>query len=344
MLAEVPRKIALVQKALAAHGLDAVVLRGVDYFTWLSAGLEPRVLLSSETGVAELLVTPSRACVLTNEIERERVEAEWGSDFEIVSQPWIDAIASPRKQLAALLGSGGGRVASDRPSGEESALPAAIIEAKRTLGIEEQQRYRILGRLTARAMRETLEAARPEWSELKLAAELSLRLVERGIEPALILAAGEERLPRFRHPLPTDARLGRRLMLVTCARKGGLFANLTRMRSFDALSSTEEKALLAVKRIQTRMHAATRPGVSYAEFWKELAAAYAAEGAAEALTEHHQGGPTGYLSREFIVTPRTSGEIEANRAYAWNPSVRGAKCEDTILLTDAGVEVLTRED
>ena len=34
--------------------------------------------------------------------------------------------------------------------------------------------------------------------------------------------------------------------------------------------------------------------------------------------------------------------IEAPMAYAYNPTVRGAKSEDTVLVTDDGVEVLTR--
>jgi hypothetical protein len=31
----------------------------------------------------------------------------------------------------------------------------------------------------------------------------------------------------------------------------------------------------------------------------------------------------------------------AGQAFAWNPTGQGAKVEDTVLLTDAGLEVLT---
>ena len=54
----------------------------------------------------------------------------------------------------------------------------------------------------------------------------------------------------------------------------------------------------------------------------------------------HQGGSTGYGSREVIATPRTADPIEVGQAFAWNPSITGAKAEETFVLTDAGPEVV----
>jgi hypothetical protein len=68
-------------------------------------------------------------------------------------------------------------------------------------------------------------------------------------------------------------------------------------------------------------------GANYKDEWKK----------------HHQGGPTGYACREFTITPTTEGVIRSNQAYAWNPSITGAKCEDTTYLHEDGtVEVLTK--
>ena len=55
---------------------------------------------------------------------------------------------------------------------------------------------------------------------------------------------------------------------------------------------------------------------------------------------HHQGGLTGYGSGELIATPRTDHVIEPGQAFAWNPSVTGAKAEETFVLTEAGPEVV----
>ncbi len=44
---------------------------------------------------------------------------------------------------------------------------------------------------------------------------------------------------------------------------------------------------------------------------------------------------------EFRVTPHTDDVVAAGQAYAWNPSIAGAKSEDTILVGAERNEVLT---
>jgi hypothetical protein len=71
-----------------------------------------------------------------------------------------------------------------------------------------------------------------------------------------------------------------------------------------------------------------------------LATANELEGFPEEWRRHHQGGLTGYGSREIIATPETAHLIQTGQAFAWNPSITGAKAEETFLLTDAGAEVI----
>ena len=56
---------------------------------------------------------------------------------------------------------------------------------------------------------------------------------------------------------------------------------------------------------------------------------------------HHQGGPAAYEPREFLATPDSTDVVAVGQAYAWNPSITGTKSEDTILVGEAGNEVLT---
>jgi hypothetical protein len=57
---------------------------------------------------------------------------------------------------------------------------------------------------------------------------------------------------------------------------------------------------------------------------------------------HHQGGLTGYASREVIATPSSREIIQAGHAFAWNPSITGAKAEETFVLLESGAEVVAR--
>jgi antitoxin VapB len=68
---------------------------------------------------------------------------------------------------------------------------------------------------------------------------------------------------------------------------------------------------------------------------------YAATGFTNEWQLHHQGGPAAYEPREFLATPGSSDVVAVGQAYAWNPSITGTKSEDTILVGEAGNEVLT---
>jgi Xaa-Pro dipeptidase len=86
---------------------------------------------------------------------------------------------------------------------------------------------------------------------------------------------------------------------------------------------------------------ATRVGASSAELFRVAADAYAREGFAGDEQMHHQGGATGYWEREWIATPEGKEQVVDHQAFAWNPSVRGGKVEDTVLLHEGKIELLT---
>ena len=73
---ELTTKLATIRAALEAHRLSAARLRGVDWFAWATCGGSNVVILTTEAGVAEVLVTADGAWVLTDEIEAGRLAAE----------------------------------------------------------------------------------------------------------------------------------------------------------------------------------------------------------------------------------------------------------------------------
>ena len=61
----------------------------------------------------------------------------------------------------------------------------------------------------------------------------------------------------------------------------------------------------------------------------------------EEIELHHQGGPCGYTEREWLITPSGEETVVLPEAFAYNPSLRGAKVEDTALVIEDAVEILT---
>ncbi len=88
--------------------------------------------------------------------------------------------------------------------------------------------------------------------------------------------------------------------------------------------------------------AATKEGASAAELFRVAADAYAALGHPGEELRHHQGGATGYAEREWLAKPAGTERVVNNQAFAWNPSVAGGKAEDTVLLRNGKIELLTR--
>ena len=337
-MTELTTKLRTIREALAARDLGAVRLRGVDWFAWATCGASNVVILTTETGVAEVLVTRERAWVLTDSIEAARLRnEEIPAGLDLWAAPWND----PAARDAFVTEQVSGPVASDRPTRGERRLPRALVAAKRRLLLEEIRRYRTLGADAAQAVTEVLQHARPEWTEHVLAGAAAAALWARGIHPTLTLAAGERRLPLYRHPTPSAERLASRAMLVVCARRHGLYANLTRFVYFRAPTAEERRLTEDVAHVQAAAWAASRPGNTLGAVYDAIVRAYAARGHPGAEADHHQGGTTGYLSRELVALPRMRAVIEPNTALAWNPSLPGAKIEDTVVTSADGIEILT---
>jgi len=340
-MTEIKQKLKNLRSLMAEHDVDGLRLKGVDWFSWMTAGGTSVVIFTSEIGVAEVFVTADKAYVLTNRIEHDRmVTEEVPKELEVVSFPWQNANAADVFIASHLKGK---PCYSDHPTELEKKIPHTFQILKMTLGPEEMQRYRKIGRLAAEAMTEALRKAQPDWTENQLAGEGAKALWSRGLDPALVMVGSEKRVQIHRHPIARDAKLGDYAMMVFCARGFGLYANLTRFIFFREPTVEERRNFEKVAQVESAILDATKEGQSFDSLYGTLLQAYNQVGHPEEIDKHHQGGPTGYLSREHIVTPHspTYYQLKTGMAVAWNPSFPGAKIEDTILIGEQGLENLT---
>ncbi|MBD2571393.1 M24 family metallopeptidase [Anabaena lutea] len=331
---EVSAKLELMRQTLAETETQAIRLRGTDWFAWATAGASHTVLLTSETGVAEVLVTAQDAWILTDEIEAQRLkDEELPPNFQLHISPWAEA---DKRETFVREVTNAGKVLSDKPVLGEQPLPASLQNRKRLLMSSELERYRQIGLKASQAMTEVLTAAEPTWTEYQLAGAGAEALWTRGLHPAVTLVAGERRLPLYRHATPTGEQIGRQAMMVFCARGYGLYANLTRFVSFGNLSNENAELHRHVREIEAFILNLSQLGTALNAIYHALAQAYAQHGFAHAILEHHQGGTTGYLAREVVATPTATETLAAGMAVAWNPSVPGAKVEDTFVILENG--------
>ena len=323
---------------LRAQGLAGVLIQRNENVAWLTGGaVELRVLTPGETGVASLLVTAAgKRYYFTTENEAPRLHDEefGGLDFEPVLFPWYaDDTAAAAAKLA------GGPLGSDMPGA--GLTPVNLYPLRAALSEAEIERYRWLGAETAAATVEALHEVEPGLSEYALEAITAAGLLRRGILPSVALYAVDDRIFKYKHAVPRGKRLKQYAMLNLCSRKWGLAISITRFIHFGPLPAELGARFEAAAQVNAALMNATRVGATSAELFRVAQAAYAAQGFPGEEQFHHQGGPTGYGEREWIATPAGTETVVNDQAFAWNPSIRGGKTEDTVLLRDGVIENLT---
>ena len=323
---------------LHANHLAGVLIRRNENIAWLTGGAaEVRVLTPAETGVASLLVTAQgKRYYFTTENEAPRLhDEEFGAlDFEPVLSPWYaDETFEAAAKLAA------GPLGSDTPA--DNTVPVNLYPLRESLSEPEMARFRWLGAETAAATVNSLHEVEPGLSEYDLEAITAANLLRRGIQPSVYLYAVDDRILKYKHAVARGRRLKHYGMLNLCSRKWGLTISITRFLHFGEPPADLAAHFESAARVNAALLDATRVGTTAAELFRVAQSAYASEGFAGEEELHHQGGATGYGEREWVATPAGSQRVVNNQAYAWNPSIRGGKAEDTVIVRDGKVEWLT---
>jgi antitoxin VapB len=190
-------------------------------------------------------------------------------------------------------------------------------------------------------MEAAARAVHPGQTEYEIAGLLAGEAERHNVQAIVNLVAVDDRIFNFRHPIPTDKKLDRYVMIVLCGRRWGLVCSLTRLMYFGKLPDEIRHKAEAVACVDAAMIAATRPGCTLGQIFTSTQQAYAAVGYADEWQLHHQGGPVGYEPREYLATPGSNDIVLAGQVYAWNPSITGCKSEDSVLIGEEGFEVLS---
>jgi Xaa-Pro dipeptidase len=315
--------------------LDGVLVSRRDNFAWLTAGGDNHVLINTEFGVGHLLITRDKQYLLSFSMDGDRLLDEEipGQGYQTVMQRWYQG--DPRQNAFSLAGE---RLAADTVLAGAQDISAEISLLHGPLTELELQRCRWLGRQTGLLLEAIAHWIKPGMAESEIGRYIQATFAVNNIDVDVVIVGSDERLDRYRHPLPSAKPLKQYALIHPAARRWGLHANVNRCLSFGEPPERIRRAHLAAATIEGRVLAMLKPGLAFADILAQEKRWFAELGYPDEWELHFQGGPTGYIvgdpARCF-----TDDRVITNQAFDWFITVNGIQVEELSLLTEQGFEV-----
>ena len=193
-------------------------------------------------------------------------------------------------------------------------------------------------RFCRRVHKTMAQSIKPGETEINIAARLHNMHTSAGLEVDGMIVGSDERCFKYRHPMATEKRLEKYLMLHSVARKWGLHSNLTRFLHFGPIPEKIRKIYDCAAGIEARIFLTIEPGLRFSEILRNQKKWYQELGFKGEWKNHFQGGPTGYIIADG-GRALTDKVVQVNQSYEWFITVTGTKTGELSLLTENGLEI-----
>jgi antitoxin VapB len=327
-------KITALRHLISERKLDALILRRNPNLAWAISG-RAHVPTTIDAACFDLVITEGKVYAVTNAIEAPRLAVEeFPPGLEIKVVQWWEARSHGLAD--------GVSIGCDQPGAGLTDLGIEIEMLRASLDEYDQARYADISRRSALALGEAMKEVDSNDREIDVAARITSALWRHNLEISFLGVAGESRVKKFRHPLPTEALIGARASASICAKEKGLIASVTRIVTFGELTATEENEYAAILEVEADLFDATIVGNPFSSVVDVATTSYGRHGFdSDEWHHHHQGGPTGFMPRDWPATQSSTRLIQSNQPIAWNPTGKGWKVEETVIVRESGLALLT---
>jgi antitoxin VapB len=326
------RRIAALRRLMIEKHLDALIIRRNPNLAWITSG-RAHVPTTIDAACFDIAITEEKAYAITNAIEAPRLAAEeFPERLEIKVVQWWEGRSHGLPE--------GISIGSDQTGAGLVDLGTEIEILRAALDEYDQERISSISARAAKALSQAMREVKSKDREIDVAA-----LWQNNLEIAFLGVAGQSRVHRFRHPLPTEALIGSRASASICAKEKGLISSVTRIVTFGEVSATEELEYSSILEVEADLLDATIVGHPFSKVIDVASSSYGKNGFdRDEWHRHHQGGPSGFLPRDWPATQSSARLIQENQVIAWNPTGKGWKVEETLLARASGNLILRGED
>ena len=340
-------RLTSLRNQMKRHPLDALVLTEPYYIAALFDGAQLFNGTRAEPpGRVAIIVTAKQIIVLGNRTEAERIASDelcGFSDVECIKYPWhqwklLEATKSLLKErnLKNCWADSFGNYQRECCNLLESMLYP--------LSKTEIDRLKDLGKLIAQILEACVKLINTDVTETEICAEIHKALLSKSALPDLIFVAFDERIEKYRHCKPSDAKLKQVAMISITASYRGLYASASRLISLGQPLSKLVEDTRNANTIEVVAIEAVRSGANFNEIFSAMSKCYDELGNQDGWQEHHLGGSSGFRGRDTKVAPGASKlVIPPGQPFVFNPVFGMGKSEDTFIIPpDTGkLECLT---
>ncbi len=329
--AEAKEKERRIHAALAKLGYDSLIITRRDNFAWLSCGGRAVVSYAEPTSPVFLVVTPQAKYAIGYSIDLPRTMDEElaGQGYQPVSLPSFG-----KTPAQAALEMAKGKVAADSPIPGADDIGPAIRALHEPYTPQEMERYSAISQENGAILRELAQWVEPGMTERQVLAHMWGLYLEHGFEGVCMFVGSDERIRRYRHPVPSDKPIEKAVLLSPCGCKWGLHVPNSRLVYFEEPPEDIRRRFRAVATMQAAMVSTIRPGVKFSSLFDLCMRLFVSLGYPEERTVHFHGGPTGYQPSYFERCQDLEAVVTPNMAFAWYFTVAGVKSEELMLVDD----------
>lgn len=323
---------------MTANGYDAVILARRDNFAWFTFGGDNKIFYSMDTGYGVLLITRQSVSLIAQTMDVDRIydDEMYGLDVEKVALKWNED-SREEKAISMVWGQ---RIAADVEMEGADFKRDEIFALHLPYTAWEVERYEEVGKLTDEILKNVVDGIKQGQTEQQIAGAMLFEYAKHYSVPKVLLVGSDERIVKYRHPVPSDKKVEKTVLIHAATDIYGMHTNVTRMLCFGEPPKKLKKDYDLLNTLLASACSLLKPGENLATIIEERQNILEEAGCGHEFFNHYPGAQTGYWfgSADAIVNNEI---IKETQCFDWFITVTGAKVEELVMAAPQGGTVLS---
>jgi len=326
-------------KLINTKNISGVVLSKKWNFRWFTGGHDNNVVRTEDSSSVYLYISKSGNYLVATKSDAERVFREElsGLGFQLIVYNWYDEnIEDVIKNI-----SGDDLAGCDYENNSFVNLEYDLTKLRVDLTDCEVKKIKEFSEDYSEILTDFCLKLKPGVTEKEIADNLEYLFKDHNVNFPVLMVGSDDRIYKFRHPIATDKKVEKYLLIATVAEKFGLHVSVSRSIHFGSISGELQKKQEIVNLLEAKLCSDSLPGIMLKDLFKISKNLYKELNYPDEWQNHTLGGIMGYRPREFLIDALNTIKINKNNIISWNPTIYGAKSEDTILVEENKISQLT---